>query len=204
MYNLLNPLGVFDDFTPKKNMHNTHTIQNNHCQPSVLWFTGLSGSGKTTISSDVANKLRQIECRVQVLDGDILRTGLCEDLGFSDNDRSENIRRIAQVSKLFIEANYVVLVAAISPFTADRDKARSIIGADNFVEIHCDCSVKECEKRDPKGLYELARLGKIKDFTGIDSPYEAPTKPTITLQTDKHPLADCVAQVMDRLNEYKY
>lgn len=181
-------------------MHNTDIIQDNNCQPSVLWFTGLSGSGKTTLSCAVADKLRQIECDVQILDGDSLRTGLCEDLGFSHNDRSENIRRIAQISKLFIEANYVVLVAAISPFTADRDKARTIIGADNFIEIHCDCLIEECEKRDPKGLYKLARMGKMKGFTGIDSPYEAPTKPAITLQTDKHSLTDCVAQVMDRLN----
>lgn len=149
----------------------------------VLWFTGLSSSGKSTIANATEHALHQLGYKTMVLDGDNIRMGLCKDLGFSDEARKENIRRIAEVAKLFAESGTIVLTAFISPFRSDRDSAREIIG-DDFIEIFVDTPLEICEQRDPKGLYKKARAGQIKGFTGIDSPYEAPLKPEIKLNTE--------------------
>jgi adenylyl-sulfate kinase len=148
----------------------------------VLWFTGLSGSGKSTLANATEHTLHQLGYKTMVLDGDNIRMGLCKDLGFSDADRQENIRRIAEVAKLFAQSGTIVLTAFISPFRADRDAAREIIG-DDFIEIFVDTPLNICEQRDPKGLYKKARAGQIKGFTGIDSPYEAPLKPELRIDT---------------------
>ena len=148
----------------------------------VLWFTGLSGSGKSTLANATEHSLHQLGYKTMVLDGDNIRMGLCKDLGFSDADRQENIRRIAEVAKLFAQSGTIVLTAFISPFRSDRDAAREIIG-DDFIEIFVDTPLDVCEQRDPKGLYKKARAGQIKGFTGIDSPYEAPLKPELKIDT---------------------
>lgn len=148
----------------------------------VLWFTGLSGSGKSTLANATEHTLHQLGYKTMVLDGDNIRMGLCKDLGFSDEARKENIRRIAEVAKLFAESGTIVLTAFISPFRSDRDAAREIIGED-FIEIFVDTPLDVCEQRDPKGLYKKARAGQIKGFTGIDSPYEAPLKPELKIDT---------------------
>ena len=152
---------------------------------AVFWFTGLSGSGKSSLAHAVEEELFQLGTRTVVLDGDNVRHGLCGDLGFSDEDRKENIRRISHLAKLFSDNGVVVLTAFISPFQVDRDNARKIIGAD-FNEIYCDCSVEICEQRDVKGLYKRARAGEIPDFTGISSPYEKPEKPELSIKTDSN------------------
>ena len=170
------------------------THQKNH--PSlVLWFTGLSGSGKSTLAHAVEEKLYQMQYHTFVLDGDNIRHGLCNDLGFSNEDRIENMRRIGEVVKLFVEAGLIVLTAFISPFRTDRDKIRQLIGT-NFIEIYCDCSVSACEKRDVKGLYKLAKAGKIKQFTGISSSYEKPLNPEIIVNTANQDIDDCVNQIL--------
>lgn len=148
---------------------------------AVLWFTGLSGSGKTTISKLVDDRLRRDEIHTFVLDGDILRSGLNLDLGFSPKDRAENIRRIGQVASLFVKAEIVVLVAAISPYRRDRDAARALVPSECFVEIFVNTPIEVCEQRDSKGLYRKARAGELADFTGIDAPYEPPLAPELVL-----------------------
>jgi len=163
----------------------------------LLWFTGLSGSGKSTLAHAVEEQLYQMGYRTFVLDGDNVRQGLCGDLGFSNDDRVENIRRISEVSKLFVEAGVIVLTAFISPFRADRQKARSLVG-DDFVEIYCDCPLDVCEERDVKGLYRRARAGEIKQFTGISSPYEEPEAPELAVDTTQS-LDKCVEQVLEYL-----
>lgn len=165
----------------------------------VVWFTGLSGSGKSTLAHAVEEQLHSLGCRTFVFDGDNVRHGLCSDLGFSIEDRSENLRRIAEMARLFLDAGVIALCAFISPMRADREKVRAIVGADSFLEIHCDCSVEICEQRDVKGLYEKARAGMIKSYTGISSPYEVPERPTLHLETGKEAMADCVDRVMDVL-----
>ena len=161
----------------------------------VLWFTGLSGAGKSTIAHAVEEQLHQKGYHTFVLDGDNVRHGLCGDLGFSDADRMENIRRVGEVAKLFIEAGIIVLTAFISPFRADRDKARQLIQGD-FVEIYCDCSLEVCEERDVKGLYRKARAGEIKYFTGISSPYEVPENPELSINTGGKTIEECAAEVL--------
>ena len=151
-------------------------------QGKVLWFTGLSGSGKSTIANATEHKLHELGYKTMVLDGDNIRMGLCKDLGFSPQDRSENILRISEVAKLFAESGTIVLTAFISPYREDREMARSIIGPD-FIEIFVDTPLDVCEARDPKGLYKKARAGEIKGFTGIDSPYEAPLRPDMIIDT---------------------
>lgn len=173
-----------------------HRKQQNQHDSFVLWFTGLSGAGKSTLAHAVEDHLFKQGCRTFVLDGDNVRHGLCGDLGFSDVDRVENIRRISEVSRLFVEAGNITLTAFISPFRGDRNKARNLIGSENFVEIFCQCSLAACEERDVKGLYKRARAGEIKAFTGISSPYEEPDSPEITVHTDKNSLEDCVEQVL--------
>lgn len=160
----------------------------------VLWFTGLSGSGKSTVANATEHALHQLGYKTMVLDGDNIRMGLCKDLGFSDDARKENIRRIAEVAKLFAESGTIVLTAFISPFRADRDAAREIIG-DDFIEIFVNTPLEICEQRDPKGLYKKARAGQIKGFTGIDSPYEEPVKPEIKLNTEILSIEEAAAGV---------
>ncbi len=170
--------------------------QNAH-KSVVLWFTGLSGSGKSTLSHAVEEQLHQAGCRTFVLDGDNVRHGLCSDLGFSDADRSENIRRISESAKLLVEAGVIVLTAFISPFRVDRKNARKLFPHGDFIEIYCSASVEVCETRDVKGLYQKARDGVIKDFTGISSPYEAPLKPELVVNTGEQSLDESVMQVLN-------
>ena len=162
----------------------------------VLWFTGLSGSGKSTIAHAVELRLFQLGHLCQVLDGDNIRHGLCRDLGFGATDRTENIRRIAEVAKLSTEAGLVVSTAFISPFRADRDQARTVIGSERFLEVFLDVPVDECERRDPKGLYAKVRRGEIPEFTGISSPYEAPVSPELTIPTAGMSIDESVDQVV--------
>ena len=167
----------------------------------VLWFTGLSGSGKSTLAHALEEKLFQKGCRTFVLDGDNVRHGLNSNLDFSDADRGENIRRISEVSKLMLEAGLIVMTAFISPFTEDRNTARNLIKNDNFIEIYCKASIETCEKRDVKGLYKKARAGKIKNYTGIDSPYEAPVNPELIINTDKESLDESISKILSYLQE---
>ena len=167
----------------------------------VVWFTGLSGSGKSTLAHAVEERLHNEGYRTFVFDGDNVRHGLCSDLGFSAEDRSENIRRIAEMVRLFLDAGVIALCAFISPMRADRQKVSAIAGVDNFVEIHCDCSVEICEQRDVKGLYKKARSGLIKNYTGISSPYETPEHPDLHLETGKDALSNCVDKVVAVLRE---
>ena len=168
---------------------------------SILWFTGLSGSGKSTLANAVNAALFERGLATYVLDGDNIRHGLCKDLGFSDADREENSRRIGEVAKLFLDAGVIVLTAFVSPFRADRDKARALVADGDFLEIHCAADLAVCESRDPKGLYAKARAGQIKEFTGISSPYEAPEKPELCLDTGAQNLEQCVAAVINLLEE---
>ena len=168
---------------------------------AILWFTGLSGSGKSTLANAVNIALFKAGVSTYVLDGDNIRHGLCKDLGFSDFDREENIRRISEVAKLFLDAGIVVLTAFVSPFKADRDKARELVSKGDFIEIYCAADLEVCEKRDTKGLYEKARLGDIKDFTGISSPYESPDSPELIINTGKEDLNHCVDIVLKKLIE---
>lgn len=174
--------------------------QNNH-KSVILWFTGLSGAGKSTLAHAVEEHLHQLGCRTYVMDGDNVRHGLCGDLGFSDEDRKENIRRIGNVAKLFLESGVIVLTAFISPFKSDRAIVRNLVLHGDFMEIFCDTPIAVCEQRDVKGLYQKARDGSIKDFTGVSSPYEQPSKPEITVQTGNDSIDVCVKQVLDLLRE---
>ncbi len=166
---------------------------------AILWFTGLSGAGKSTLAHAVEDHLHKIGVRTFVLDGDNIRQGLCKDLGFSDADRTENIRRIGEVSKLMLDAGIIVMTAFISPFIKDRQIVRDLVKTGDFIEIYCEADLSVCEERDPKGLYKKARAGQIPEFTGISSPYEKPEKPEIVLQTGKKSIEDCTAEVIDYL-----
>ena len=166
----------------------------------VLWFTGLSGAGKSTLAHAVEERLQQIGCRTYVLDGDNVRHGICSDLGFSAEDRSENIRRIGHMTKLFLDAGIIVLTAFISPFKKDRSWVRAFLGNEDFIEIYCDCSLYICEKQDVKGIYAKARNGEITEFTGISSPYEPPENPALCLKTGKTSLTGCVEEIMQFLD----
>lgn len=165
----------------------------------VIWFTGLSGSGKSTLAHAVEMQLHQVGCRTLVLDGDNVRHGLCGDLGFSDSDRKENIRRVGEVSKLFVDAGIIVLTAFISPFRVDRESVRDLLSKRDFIEVYCQCPVSKCEERDVKGLYKKAREGAIKDFTGISSPYETPINPELTLDTETQSTDVSVSRVLNFL-----
>jgi len=166
----------------------------------ALWFTGLSGSGKTTIARHVEVELAKRGVLTQVLDGDNIRTGINNNLGFGEEDRAENIRRIAEVTKLFVHCGVVTLNCFISPTREMREMARAIIGADDFVEVFVDTSLEECENRDVKGLYKKARAGEIPDFTGIHSPFEEPVEPDVRLRTEVADVAACVQQVIEYLH----
>jgi len=171
---------------------------NNH-RSIVLWFTGLSGSGKSTIAHALEEKLFQKGCRTFVLDGDNVRHGLNSNLDFSEKGRTENIRRISEVSKLMMESGLIVMTAFISPFNKDRDEARKLISNDDFIEIYCKASLETCEIRDVKGLYKRARAGEIKNYTGIDSPYEKPEKPELVIDTDQQSLEESISNILDFL-----
>ena len=159
---------------------------------AILWFTGLSGSGKSTLANAVNAALHTNGFSTYLLDGDNIRHGLCKDLGFSDLDREENIRRIGEVSKLFLDAGIIVLTAFVSPFRIDRDKARALVGKNDFIEIYCSADLAVCETRDTKGLYAKARKGDLKDFTGISSPYEEPQSPELKIDTGTLGIDECV------------
>lgn len=165
----------------------------------ILWFTGLSGSGKSTLAHAVEAQLFERGHRTFVLDGDNVRHGLCADLGFSDSDRQENIRRIGEVAKLFTDAGVITLAAFVSPFRADRDRVRALVAEGEYIEVYCQASLDVCEQRDVKGLYAKARAGQIPEFTGISSPYEAPEAAELQIDTGSRSLEDCVAQVLDHL-----
>ncbi len=165
----------------------------------LLWFTGLSGAGKSSIAQALEEALHQGGRRTFVLDGDNVRHGLCADLGFSPEDRRENLRRIADLARLFLEAGVITLSAFISPMVADRALVKSIVGPENFLEVFVACPLEVCEERDVKGLYRRARAGEIAEFTGISAPYEAPQAPDLRLDTSTLSLEECVARVLDLL-----
>ena len=167
----------------------------------VIWFTGLSGSGKSTLANAVNEVLHLDGLSTYVLDGDNIRHGLCKDLGFSDEDREENIRRIGEVANLFMNAGIITITAFVSPFISDRNKVRKIIGSSDFIEVYCAADIDVCESRDTKGLYKKARMGEIKEFTGISSPYEPPSNPEIVVDTGSLDLNDSVKKVVNYLRE---
>ena len=168
----------------------------------VIWFTGLSGSGKSTVANQVAARLHQSGRITYVLDGDNIRHGLNKNLGFSPEDRQENIRRIGEVAKLFADAGLITTTAFISPYRQDRDAVRDIMSSDRFIEVFVDCPLEVCENRDPKGLYKKARAGELKGFTGIDAPYEAPQSPELVVNTNELDVAGCTEQVIAYLTEH--
>ena len=169
----------------------------------VVWLTGLSGSGKSTVARAVEARLLANSCPTYVLDGDNLRHGLNADLGFSEEDRQENIRRVGEVAALFADAGLIVLVSFISPFRSDRDRARAVAPEGCFYEVYLDVSLAECERRDPKGLYKKARAGEIREFTGIDSPYEAPKNAELVLRTEDNSVDDCADAVLALLARHQ-
>ena len=182
----------------KEDRHN----QNGHGS-CVLWFTGLSGSGKSTIANAFSSFLFKEGISEYVLDGDNIRHGLNRDLGFSDEDRSENIRRIGEVAKLFVDSGAIVTTAFISPFRSDRQIVRDLFDENEFIEVYVHCPLEECERRDPKQLYAKARRGEIRDFTGIDSPYEEPINPEITIRSDLLSVDEAVELIKNYLIEKK-
>jgi adenylylsulfate kinase len=165
----------------------------------VLWFTGLSGAGKSTLAHAVEEQLHQLDCRTFVLDGDNVRHGLSSNLGFSEDDRKENIRRIGEVAKLMMEAGVIAMTAFISPFRADREAVRNLMPHGDFFDVYCKAALETCEARDVKGLYKKARAGEIKNYTGIDSPYEAPEKPELVVDTDALSIEQSVSEVLKLL-----
>jgi len=166
---------------------------------AIVWFTGFSGAGKSTLAHAVEKVLHSYGCQTYVLDGDNVRHGLCSDLGFSVKDRQENIRRVGEVAKLFMDAGLIVLAAFISPYRADRYRVRAMAGHGNFIEVYCEAALEVCEARDVKALYKKARAGEISEFTGISSPYEAPEAAELVLNTGVTSLDSCVQQVIDAL-----
>ena len=173
----------------------------NKQRPCILWFTGLSGSGKSTIASAVEQKLFELDHHTYLLDGDNVRHGLNKDLGFSDEDRVENIRRIGELAKLMTDAGLLVLTAFISPFKVDRKMVRDLVQSHEFIEVYMDTSLEECERRDPKGLYKKARKGEIRNFTGIDSEYEVPEQAEIIIDSVDLSIEECADQIISYLKE---
>ena len=187
--------------------------QRNKHKGAIIWFTGLSGSGKSTLAHTIEERLHQMDCRTYVFDGDNVRHGLNANLGFSPEDRTENIRRIGEVARLFADASTVAITSFISPYRADRDLARKLHdaapqGSDDepipFVEVFVDVPLEVAEQRDPKGLYKKARAGEIKEFTGISAPYEEPLNPEITIKTHENSVEECVAQITQWLADKGY
>ncbi len=185
--------------------HSTVTRQHrekmNAHKSVILWFTGLSNSGKSTIGHAVEERLHSLGCRTFVFDGDNVRHGLCADLGFTREERDENIRRIGEMAKLFIEAGVITLTAFISPYRADRNRVRNRVREGDFLEIYVKCPLEVCEQRDIKGHYQKARKGEIKEFTGVSAPYEEPVHPDLIIQTDKMSIEECVQSVMNLLQQ---
>ncbi len=173
-------------------------------KPCILWFTGLSGSGKSTIANAVESQLLELEKHTYLLDGDNIRMGLNKGLGFSDEDRIENIRRIGEVAKLFVDAGTIVLTAFISPFQRERDSVRALVEEGEFIEVFIDTPLEVCESRDPKGLYKKARKGEIPNFTGIDSPYEAPSHPEIHIHNNDVGIDDVASEIIEHLRRRGY
>jgi len=171
---------------------------------AILWFTGLSGSGKSTLAHSVEERLFEMGIHTYVLDGDNIRTGLNKDLGFSAEDRKENIRRIGEVAKLFVDAGIITLTAFISPYRKDRELVRNLVEEEEFIEIYVKCPLEVCEQRDVKGLYQKARSGIIKNFTGIDDPYEEPENPEIIVETDKESIEESVNKIINYLKNNGY
>lgn len=184
------------------NNHNRNKLLNQ--TPFIIWFTGLSASGKSTLANIVEQKLFQMNYNTYLLDGDNVRHGLNKDLGFSEESRVENIRRIGEVSKLFLDSGIIVLTAFISPFKSDRNLARSLVKKEQFIEVFVDASLETCEKRDPKGMYLKARSGEISHFTGISSPYEIPQNPELHIVNNEITLEDASNQIIEYLVEKKY
>lgn len=194
-------------------MHSSNTVQHratvsrsrreqlNRHRSVILWFTGLSGSGKSTVAHAVEEELHQAGCRTFVFDGDNVRHGLCANLSFSEDDRHENIRRIGEMAKLFLEAGVIAMTAFISPFRTDRERVRALVSENDFIEIFCNSPLAICEERDVKGLYKRARTGEIKNYTGISSPYEAPEHPDLTLDTAGDSVETNVEKVLNFLEE---
>jgi adenylyl-sulfate kinase len=174
--------------------------QNGH-SGCVVWLTGLSAAGKSTIATELERELFSQGKHAYVLDGDNVRHGLCSDLGFSPDDRKENIRRIGEMAKLLADAGFICITAFISPYRSDRELARSIAPPGKFVEVYLNVPIEVCEKRDPKGLYAKARSGQLKEFTGISAPYEPPASPELELHTDRSSIADCVTAILERLKK---
>ena len=194
--------------TPNTIYHNATVTrerrnQLNSHKSVVIWFTGLSGSGKSTLAHSVEEELHNLGCRTYVLDGDNVRHGLSSNLTFSDDDRKENIRRIGEGAKLMMEAGVITMTAFISPFKKDRNLARQLLPQGDFIEIFCNASLGVCESRDVKGLYKRARAGEIKNYTGIDSPYEAPENPELVVNTESESLEESVVKVIDLLKSKK-
>lgn len=190
--------------TPNTIYHNATVTQEKRNQLNghksvVIWFTGLSGSGKSTLAHSVEEELYKLSCRTFVLDGDNVRHGLSSNLTFSDDDRKENIRRIGEAAKLMMESGVITMTAFISPFREDRDLVRKLLSQDDFIEIYCKASIEACESRDVKGLYKRARAGEIKNYTGIDSPYEAPNNPELIIDTEHESLEESVSKVIEFL-----
>lgn len=173
-------------------------------RPCILWFTGLSGSGKSTVANAVESQLLALRKHTYLLDGDNIRMGLNRGLTFSDEDRIENIRRIGEVSKLFVDAGMIVLTAFISPFQKERDAVRALVEEGEFIEVFIDTPIEVCESRDPKGLYEKARRGEIPNFTGISSPYEAPVKPEVHVRTADQTIDESAGKIVEYLKEKGY
>ncbi|MFT6599941.1 MAG: adenylylsulfate kinase [Alloalcanivorax sp.] len=184
--------------------HQTHITKDHRAKqknqvPKCIWLTGLSGSGKSTLANALEVALTEQGKHTYLLDGDNVRHGLNKNLGMSDEDRTENIRRVSEVAKLMVDAGLVVITAFISPFRADRDAARALFEDGEFVEVFADAPLEECEKRDPKGLYKKARAGEIKEFTGIDSPYEAPANAEVVVNTAENDIGECVRQLIEKI-----
>lgn len=172
-------------------------------QGILVWFTGLPGSGKSSIAHEVENRLFRKRAKTYVLDGDVLRDGISSGLGFSMEDRNEHVRRVGQISKMFVDAGIITLVSLISPFSKSRDQVRNLFSDQDFIEVYCRCPLVECERRDAKGLYKKARSGEVKDFTGISSPYEEPLNPELLLDTHSQTLEECVDAIISLLDKRK-
>ncbi len=170
-------------------------------KPILIWLSGLSGSGKSTIANELEKKLYENGFLSYLLDGDNIRIGLNKDLGFSDEDRKENIRRISEVSRLMLDAGLIVITAFISPFEEERELAKTLVNKENYFLVHVNCSVEKCEQRDVKGLYKKARAGEIKNFTGIDSPYEVPSDPNLIVDTEKETVSESVEKIFHAISE---
>ena len=168
-------------------------------KPILIWLSGISGSGKSTIANELEKKLYENNFLSYLLDGDNIRIGLNKDLGFTDDDRKENIRRISEVSRLMLDAGLIVITAFISPFKEERQLAKSLVLEENYFLVHVDCSVEKCEERDVKGLYKKARAGEIKNFTGIDSPYEVPENPNLIVNTERESVDESVKKIFNAI-----